>query len=132
MVLHADVRQWAGGANGAAGDFSAYMPLPGSSEKLVMFAGPSVTLATRLHMQTEFGVNPNQSAASGYRDYVAHGGANNAGFGFSATRFIGQRWFVNMDAAFSRLLGSAEDSPITQQKSQYVVAVSVAYRLGAH
>jgi hypothetical protein len=38
---------------------------PGSSEKLVMFAGPSITLATRLHMQTEFGVSATQSIPSG-------------------------------------------------------------------
>jgi outer membrane scaffolding protein for murein synthesis (MipA/OmpV family) len=128
LVLHMDVRQWVGGANGVAGDFSVYMPLPGSSEKLVMFAGPSVTLADRLHMQTEFGVDPNQAAASGYADYLAHGGASSAGFGFSATRFLGPHWFVNLDLAINRLLGSANESPITQSREPKVAALSAAYK----
>lgn len=128
LVFHMNVRQWVGGANGVTGDFSIYAPLPGSSEKLVMFAGPSITLSTRLHMQSEFGVSPNQAAASGYPDYLAHGGLEQAGFGFSATRFFGKHWFANMDWAVSRLLGSANDSPVTQTRLQGVLDISGAYR----
>jgi outer membrane scaffolding protein for murein synthesis (MipA/OmpV family) len=128
LVLRADLRQFGGGANGLVGDLNAYMPLPGSSERLVMFAGPSVTFATRLHMQTLFGVNPAQAAASGYPGYMAHGGYESAGFGITATRFIGTHWLVNADAAVNRLLGSASASPITQSRPQPVLALSFAYR----
>jgi outer membrane scaffolding protein for murein synthesis (MipA/OmpV family) len=127
LVLRADVRQFVGGANGMVGDVEAYMPLPGSSEKLVMFAGPSVTFADRLYMQTLFGVNPNQALASGYSNYLAHGGANSAGVGFSATRFISKQWFINADLAVNRLLGSAVESPITQTKVQGIFVLSCAY-----
>lgn len=128
LVFHMDVRQYIGGADGVVGDFSVYAPLPGSSEKLVMFAGPSITLATRLHMQTEFGVSATQSAASGYAPYTAHGGLEQAGFGFSATRFFGKHWFVNMDLAASRLFGSADESPVTKTGVQGVLGVAVAYK----
>jgi outer membrane scaffolding protein for murein synthesis (MipA/OmpV family) len=128
LVLRADLRQFVGGADGVAGDVEAYLPLPGSSEKLVMFAGPSFAFADRLHMQTLFGVSPNQSIASGYPDYLAHGGANSAGFGFSAIRFINKRWLINADLAVNRLLGSANDSPITQTKAGGVFALSCAYQ----
>ena len=128
LVLRADVRQFLGGADGLTGDLEAYLPLPGSSETLVMLFGPSVTFADRLYMQTVFGVSPNQALASGYPDYLAHGGAKSAGFGFSATRFIEKHWLINADLAVNRLLGSASESPITQTKIQSVLAVSVAYR----
>jgi outer membrane scaffolding protein for murein synthesis (MipA/OmpV family) len=127
LVLRADLRQFVGGANGVAGDVEAYLPLPGSSEKFVMFAGPSFTFADRLHMQTLYGVSPNQAAASGYPDYLAHGGANSAGFGFSATRFITKQWLINVNLAGNRLLGSAKDSPITQTKAGGVFVLSGAY-----
>lgn len=128
LVFHMDVRQWVGGANGVTGDFSIFAPLPGSSETLVMFAGPSITLSTRLHMQSEYGVDRNQALASGYPYYMAHGGAEAAGFGFSVTRFFGKHWFANANLAASRLLGSATNSPIAQNHLQGVAALSGAYR----
>jgi outer membrane scaffolding protein for murein synthesis (MipA/OmpV family) len=128
LVLRVDVRQFVGGANGVVGDVNLYMPLPGSSENLVMFAGPSVTLADRLYMQTKFGVSPDQALASGYPDYRAHGGFNSAGFGVSITRFIGKRWLIDSSLAANRLLGSADESPITQTRVQGVVALSFAYK----
>lgn len=129
VVIRADVRQFVGGANGMVGDLDFYMPLPGSSQKLVMFAGPSVTFADRLYMQTEFGVNPNQALASGHAQYLAHGGFESAGIGFSATRFISTRWLINMELAANRLLGSALESPIDQTKIQSVLVLSFAYKL---
>jgi outer membrane scaffolding protein for murein synthesis (MipA/OmpV family) len=128
LVLRADVRQFVGGADGLTADLGAYLPLPGSSENLIMFAGPSITFADRLHLQTVFGVNGNQSRASGYPVYMAHDGINAVGFGFSATRFINKHWLVNADMAVNRLIGSASESPITQSTVQGVLALSVAYK----
>jgi outer membrane scaffolding protein for murein synthesis (MipA/OmpV family) len=114
LDMRMDVRRYAGGADGWVADVEAYLPLPGSSKTFVMFAGPSVTFADRRHMQTTFGVNEAQSAASGYRVYNAHSGMNAVGFGFSATRIISTRWLVNANLAVNRLLGSARESPITE------------------
>jgi outer membrane scaffolding protein for murein synthesis (MipA/OmpV family) len=47
--------------------------------------------------------------------------------GFSATRFIGDHWLLNMDAAISKLKGSADISPITEASTQRVLALSLAY-----
>src|SRR5258708_9997260 len=63
LVLRGDLRRYVGGADGLVGDLEAYLPLPGSSKKFVMFAGPSVTFADRRHMQTTFGVNDSQAMA---------------------------------------------------------------------
>jgi len=128
LVFRADLRQFVGGADGVVADIDVYTPLPGSSAKLVLFAGPSVTFADRLHQQTLFGVSPNQSRASGYPDYLAHGGLESAGFGVTATRFLGTHWLINADVAANRLFGSAADSPITQARIQKVLVLSWAYK----
>jgi outer membrane scaffolding protein for murein synthesis (MipA/OmpV family) len=121
LVLRADVRRYVGGADGWVGDVEAYLPLPGSSKKFVMFAGPSVTFADRRHMQTTFGVNDSQALASGYPVFAAHGGMNAAGFGFTATWIISTRWLLNTNIAVNRLLGSARDSPITHEPPKSTV-----------
>jgi len=131
LVLRVDVRRFVGGAAGWVGDVEAYMPLPGSSEKWVMFAGPSVTFADRQHMQTTFGVNQSQALASGYRVFAAHGGMNAAGFGFSVTRFISKRWLVNGNLAVNRLLGSASDSPFTHEPQKLTGAKALVLTGGA-
>jgi len=127
LVLRVDVRQFVGGADGAIGDVSAYMPLPGSSKKLAMFAGPSITFADHLYTQKEFGVSATQAMASGYPAYDSHPGIDAVGLGFSATRFISSHWLLNLDAAVNRLHGSAAQSPLTPRTGQRVIAVSIAY-----
>lgn len=127
LVVRADVRQIVGGADGLLADFGAYLPLPGSSKKLIMFAGPSITFADHRYLQREFGVTPTQALASGYPVYAAHAGTNSTGIGFSGTRFLTEHWMINMDAALNKLLGSERDSPITQRTTQHAVAVSFNY-----
>jgi outer membrane scaffolding protein for murein synthesis (MipA/OmpV family) len=128
LILRLDARQIAGGANGTVGDVGMYMPLPGSSKKFVMFAGPSVTLATHRYLQSEFGVTPAQSLASGHPVFDAHAGIESVGGGFSATRFLTDHWLINMDAAFTKLKGSPNVSPITESGTQLEFAVSVDYQ----
>jgi outer membrane scaffolding protein for murein synthesis (MipA/OmpV family) len=128
LILRLDARQLVGGANGAVGDVGLYMPLPGSSKRFVMFAGPSITLATHRYLQSEFGVTPAQSLASGHPVFDPHAGTDAVGAGFSATRFLGDHWLLNLDTAISRLKGSADISPITERSTQRVLALSAAYR----
>jgi len=128
LILRADARRIVGGANGLLGDLEAFMPLPGSSQTFIMFAGPSVTLSNRQYTRRVFGVSAAQAAASAYPVYDAHGGLTAFGLGFSASRFITPHWLVNADLAWNRLRGSAADSPITQSNVQGVVEFSTAYR----
>lgn len=93
-----------------------------------MLAGPSITIADRLYLNKEFGVSPTQSMASGYPEYDAHGGLNAAGFGFSATWIMRSHWLINAELAATRLLGSANASPITQSTVQGVFALSASYQ----
>lgn len=130
LVIQADVRQIVlGGADGTLGDLEAYLPLPGSSKSFVMFLGPSITWANASYLQRVFGVTQTQSLASTehYPVFNVEGGTNSVGLGFSATKFLSQRWLLNLNAAYSRLRGSAASSPITEAKVQRGLSLSVVY-----
>jgi outer membrane scaffolding protein for murein synthesis (MipA/OmpV family) len=128
LVLRVDLRKTVGGVGGIVGDAGAYLPLPGSSEKLLMFIGSSVTWADHTHEARLFGVTDEEAITSAFPQYDAHAGLQSSGIGLSVTRFFGHHWMVNIDAAENRLLGSARDSPITQEREQHVVSISFAYR----
>ncbi len=127
LILRVDAKQLVGGADGAVGDIGVYMPLPGSSKKFVMFAGPSITLATHRYLQSEFGVTPAQSLASGHPVFDPHAGTDAVGVGFSATGFITDHWLLNLDAAISKLKGSPDVSPVTESSTQRELALTLAY-----
>lgn len=128
LILRADISKIAGGSAGLVGDLEIYTPLPGSSRRFVMFAGPSLTLADKKHLQTGYGISPLQSLGSGYPVFSAHGGLEAAGFGFSATRFFTARLLANANLAASELLGSAARSPLVERRMQESLSLSVAYR----
>jgi outer membrane scaffolding protein for murein synthesis (MipA/OmpV family) len=128
ILLRGNIRKIAGGSGGIAGDLDLYTPLPGSSRRFVMFAGPSVTFADRKHLQTVYGISERQALASGYPVYAAHGGLESAGFGFSATRFFTSHFLGNVNLAVNELLSSASRSPIVERKAQGTLSFSVAYR----
>jgi outer membrane scaffolding protein for murein synthesis (MipA/OmpV family) len=129
LILRADLRQFIGGAEGAIGDASIYMPLPGSSKTFVMFAGPSITLATHHYQQVVYGISEEQALASGHPAYdITHTGTSAVGVGFSATKFITPHWLLNVDTAISQFRGSAANSPLIEAHTQRVLALSVDYQ----
>jgi len=87
-----------------------------------------VTFAASDYMNSWFGVNGQQAAASQYRRFDAHAGLVSAGFGVTLIWFIDKHWFVTADGALKRMLGSAADSPITQSKTDGVTDVSINYQ----
>jgi outer membrane scaffolding protein for murein synthesis (MipA/OmpV family) len=128
LILRVDARQYIGGDQGAVGDIAVYTPLPGSSRTFVMFAGPSLTLATHHYMQVLYGVTPQQSAASGHPVYdILHDGTTAAGVGFSATKFLGEHWLLNLDGAIDDLRGKSARSPIVEKADQHIVVLSLNY-----
>ncbi|HEY0747597.1 MAG TPA: MipA/OmpV family protein [Steroidobacteraceae bacterium] len=127
LILRVDARQLLGGANGTVGDVGLYIPLPGSSRKFVMFAGPTTTFATHHYLQSEFGVTPLQSRATGHPVFDAHGGMESVGAGFNATRFLSDHWLLNLDLGISKFKGSPDVSPITESATQREMALSINY-----
>ena len=128
LILRVSARQFMGGAQGAVGDAGVYIPLPGSSKSFVMFAGPSITVATHHYLQTLYGVTEQQSIASGHPAFeITHSGTANAGVGFSATKFLGSHWLLNLDAAISQIRGDPAYSPLVERRTERVIAVSFDY-----
>ena len=128
LILRVSARQFIGGAQGAIADAAVYTPLPGSSKTFVMFAGPSITLATHHYLQTLYGVSAQQSLLSGHPAYdIEHSGTSNAGVGFSATKFFGKHLLVNLDAAISQIRGAPSRSPLVETRTQRVLALSFDY-----
>lgn len=128
MILRVAVRQYIGGDQGAVGDASVYLPLPGSSKTFVMFAGPSITMADRHYRQVVYGVDAQQSLASGHPVFdFNRAGTTDAGVGFSATKFVGKHFLLNLDAAISQVRGRGAGSPIVEQRTQRVLALSFEY-----
>jgi len=128
MILRLSARQYAGGAQGAVGDASVYVPLPGSSKTFVMFAGPSITAGTRHYQQVMYGVDQQQSVLSGHPQYnFTQPGTTDAGVGFSATKFIGSHLLISLDAALSQVRGDASRSPLIERRTQRALALSFEY-----
>jgi outer membrane scaffolding protein for murein synthesis (MipA/OmpV family) len=128
LILRVAARQFIGGAQGAVGDAGVYIPLPGSSRRFVMFAGPSITVGTRHYLQTLYGVSQQQSIASGHPEFdIEHSGTAHAGVGFSATKFLGTHWLINLDAAISQIRGDPAASPIVERRTERVLALSFDY-----
>jgi len=128
MILRVDARQFMGGAQGLVGDAGVYIPLPGSSKTFVMFAGPSITMATHHYLQVLYGVSPQQSITSGHPVYeIPHAGTSAAGVGFSATKFFSDHWLLNADMAINQIRGSPAHSPLVERRTQRVLALSMNY-----
>lgn len=128
LVVRMSLTRSFGGSNGWIADLGGYMPLPASSERFYWFAGPSMSFADSDYMNSWFGVNGQQAAASQYRRFDAHAGLTSAGFGITMIWFVSKHWFVTADGALKRMLGSAAESPITQSKTTGVTDVSINYQ----
>ncbi len=129
LIVRVDAREFFGGVDAGIADAGVYLPLPGSSKRFVMFAGPSITLATRHYLQNLYGVTPQQSLASGHATYeISHAGTSAAGVGFSATKFVTDHWLINLDAAINQIRGTPSRSPLVERRTGRVLALSFDYQ----
>lgn len=128
LTIRMDVRKQLTGPEGYIGDIGAYMPMPGSSRKFVWFVGPTLTLASTRFMNSYFGVSHAQTKTTAFKYYKARGGLRSAGIGLSGDYFVTPHFIVNFDAAYSRLLGSAAQSPITQTPNEGILALALLYK----
>jgi outer membrane scaffolding protein for murein synthesis (MipA/OmpV family) len=128
FVLSVDLRKQLMGTEGIIGDLGAYMPVIGT-EELVVFVGPGVTFANRTYMQKYFGIGTSQAVPqSHFSPYAADGGAKNANFGVSAIYHFTDEWYINADAGYERLIGSAAGSPIVQTRNQLIADLQIGYQ----
>jgi outer membrane protein len=99
-------------------------------ERWTLFGGPGLTWADHRYTQTFFGVNANQSAASGLPQFDTHAGLNSVRLALGAGYRFDRHWGAGVFGSISRLQGDAASSPITEDKSQHFVGAVVLYRFG--
>ncbi len=94
--------------------------------------GPTVTFADSDYMSTYFSVTPIESLASFGRlaAYEADSGFKSAGVRGSARYEFRPNWFLNANAAYERMIGDAEDSPIVKvgSEDQFFAGIGLSHR----
>lgn len=87
------------------------------------------TLASDDYMDAYFSITPAQSAASfaGLPVYNASSGIKDVHLALGAKIDLDDRWALRIGGKYSRLVGDAADSPITQSKDQFSGSIGVTY-----
>ncbi len=97
-------------------------------DKLVLTAGPGITLMNSQYAQTYYGVTAAQSAGSGYSTYKASAGVNALRFGASAEYHLTRDWSLGARLNLSRLQGDAANSPTAEKGTQASYGMFANYR----
>jgi outer membrane scaffolding protein for murein synthesis (MipA/OmpV family) len=119
----------ANGHGGAIGQLSTSYTLP-ISEKLSVTATASSSWASRHYMRSYFGISDRQAAKSGYDQYDAGAGIKDIGLAVDGTYSFDEHWALEMNIAYSRLVGDAADSPIVKDAgspNQFSAMLGIAY-----
>lgn len=92
----------------------------------------SLSLQTRWgdkdYMQSMFGVDAEQAARSGFRQYHPAAGIKSVNLGSSLSYAINDHWNLVMMVDAGELVGDAADSPIVQSRYQLGTVVGSTYR----
>lgn len=96
--------------------------------KLLISMGPGVTWANATYTKAFFGVNSQESVASGLPQYATSSGLRDVHFNLNATYQMDSHWSANVTAVIGRLEHSAANSPITERRLDLNGMASVLYR----
>ena len=130
MRFRLEVRQDVGSEHeGALVELSGGTGLP--FEKPLVFVSLGATWASDDYMESFFGVDAQQSGASGLQAYNADGGIKDVNIGLTGGYSITNRWRVGGKLEYKRLVGDAADSPIVDDENQFLVGVSLTYHMGS-
>ena len=112
--------------NGEAVRFGISSPLYTSSKNAVTL-GLTGSWGSGKYMQTYYGVNAAQSAASGFARHDAGAGIYAWSMNLDWTYRLTSRWSVLTSAGVTQLTGDAGDSPIVQRKTSPTGSLKVTY-----
>ena len=99
--------------------------------KPLVFVELGTTLASDDYMESFFSVDSQQSANSGLKKYNADAGVKDVNLSISAGYPLTDRWRIAVMMEYKRLLGDAADSPIVDDKNQFVAGLGLTYRMGS-
>lgn len=115
LRFRTEVRQSLWGGDGLVADLAIdwFQPV---GDKLVLSAGPRMSLADSTYMRSNFGISAKEAARNGHVSaFDATGGLKSVGFTVAATYTITPEWSVQVYEKYNRLVSDAADSPITSQ-----------------
>ena len=125
-----EVRQDIGsGHEGALVIMSAGTKLP--SEKPLGSLEIGTTWASDDYMASFFGVDGQQSLSSGLKRYHADAGIKDVKISLTTGYEITNRWRVGGSIEYKRLVGDAAESPVVDDKNQFVAGISLSYHMGS-
>ena len=100
------------------------------TERFEVVGSTGITWASGDLMQSFFGIDGTQSAASGLPQFDAGSGLRDVGMQFGANYKLNDSWSVFGGGGYGRLLGDAKRSPLVSQRgarNQAGGAVGVIY-----
>ncbi|MFC6487094.1 MipA/OmpV family protein [Nitratireductor sp. GCM10026969] len=127
VELYAEVEQTIDGSESLIGTFGIGYSQP-VTERLILGANAEAVVANDKHMEAYFGVNSDQSAASGLPEYKPEAGLKRFDVSASATYLLDEHWLLRGKAGLGILTGDAADSPIVEEKVQPSFSLFVGYK----
>lgn len=98
-----------------------------ASKSMGLDVGVTVRTMDATYAKNFFGITQAQSTASGLKVYKADGGALSSGVFVQGYYRINNNWTAFSRVNAAQLSGDAKDNPITQQKAQASVLLSINY-----
>lgn len=99
------------------------------SSTVRLTAGLTATLANTKSMQSQFGVDAEQSLRSGYEIYNPGSGLRDVGLQAGGLANLGPRTTLMLGVHGRSLMGDAKDSPLTRERNSVGAMATVAFRL---
>lgn len=130
MRARAEVRQGIRSHNGVVADI-AVDAFHDVTPVVRVSGGPRVSFATDGYFDAYYGVNAQESAASGLSQYDPGGGMEAAGVGGAITWKATDNVTASLFTEYSRLMGPAADSSIVRERGardQLTIGLSTSYR----
>jgi len=125
MEIRQDVNS---GHDGALVELLAGTSLPFTTP--LIFVALGTTWASDDYMESFFGVDAGQSAASGLEEYNADAGIKDINLSVTAGYKLTKRWRIGGKVEYKRLMGDAADSPIVADEDQFLAGITLSYHLG--
>jgi outer membrane protein len=117
------------GHEGALVELSVGLDLP--FVKPVVYVELGTTWASDDYMENFFAIDSQQSSNSGLKRYNADAGFKDVNLSISVGYPITKRWRIGAIVEYKRLLGDAADSPIVDDKNQFVAGLALSYHMGS-
>ena len=74
-----------------------------------------------------FGIDADQSAASGLNETNLSGGFRSVGFNYNYRRYINENWQIFGEAVYERYSSDIEDSPVARNNYEAEVGIGIIY-----